>query len=83
MLQRRQITDLSATGHPQETAKLILAGAKDSKSKSHIDKAHVISIHFNKKTQMINIDVQEDGNEKVIAMKIYRRTAITQAHQLS
>ena len=85
MLKRRQITDLSATGHPMETAKLILAGVKEKglKSKSHIDKAHVISIHFNKKTQMINIDVQEDGNEKVIAMKIYRRTAITQAHQLS
>lgn len=81
MLKRRQISDLSQTGHPRETAKLILAGAKNSKSKSHIEDEHTISIHFNKKTEMINIDVQENG--KIIPMSILHQTAISQAHQLS
>ncbi len=76
---RRQIKDLSATGHPRETAKLILDGIKEEKmkSKKHIDDYHSVSIHFNKKTKMVNIDVEENG--KLIPMKIYRRLAVAQA----
>ena len=76
---RRQIKDLSATGHPRETAKLILDGIKGEKikSKKYIDDYHSVSIHFNKKTKMVNIDVEENG--KLIPMKIYRRLAVAQA----
>ena len=79
MFERKEIINLSQTGHPYETAKLILDGIKEEKSesKSHITKDYTISIHFNKKTKMINIDVEENG--KLIPMKIYRRLAVAQA----
>ena len=81
MLGRKEISDLSQTGHPHETSKLILDGIKEEKmkSKSHITKDHTISIHFNKKTKMVNIDVEENG--KLIPMSILQQTAIAQAHK--
>jgi len=82
MLKRKQITGLVATGHPKETAKLILAGikGKKEKSKSHIDDGHSVAIHFMPKEGVIHIDVRE--GEKLIPMSILKKDAIAQAHSL-
>jgi len=82
MLRRKQIKDLAATGHPKETAKLILAGikGKKEKSKSHLDNGHSVAIHFVSKKGVINIDVHE--GTKIIPMSISRKDAIAQAHLL-
>jgi len=82
MLRRKQIKDLAATGHPKETAKLILDGikGKKEKSKSYLDNGHSISVHFIPKKGMVNIDVHE--GEKVIPVVISRKEAIVQAHLL-
>lgn len=83
MIDRKQIKDLAETGHPHETAQLIIEciKGKKEKSKTHIEDRHSISIHFNKKTNMVNIDVQEE--QKLIAMSIPYKIAIAQSHDLA
>ena len=83
MLNRREIKDLSATGHPRETAELILSGikGKKEKSKKHIDDYHSVSVHFIPKDGIVNIDVHE-GN-KLIAMYISYELAVSQARELT
>ena len=78
---RRQIKDLSATGHPRETAKLILDGIKGEKvkSKKYIDDYHSVSIHFIPKDGIVNIDVHEGSN--LIAMHIPYEDAVSQAYE--
>jgi len=82
MLNRKKIKNLTSTGHPQETSKLILDGikGKKEKSKAHIDDYHSVSIHFIPKDGIVNIDVHE-GN-KLIAMYISYELAVAQAHVL-
>ena len=82
MLNRKRIQDLSATGHPRETAELILSGIKNGKekSKTHIDNYHSVSVHFISQNNAVNIDVHE--GTKIIPMMICRETAISQAYAL-
>ena len=86
MLNRKKIKDLSATGHPRETARLIIAALKDKKYKSkvHIDHGHVIHIHFNKSKGVVNIDIEEFNTKKtkLIAVCIPYEDAVAQAHAL-
>jgi hypothetical protein len=84
MLNRTKIDDLSMTGHPYETAKLILAGIKTRKRKSKglVEDGHTVSIHFisKKGINYINIDITE--GEKNINMFIPEKIAIKQTHKI-
>ena len=76
-IDRTEISDLVGTGHPNEVAKLILAGTKGK----YIEDGHKISIHSNKETGMVNIDVEEGG--KKVYMCIPHKLAISQAHDIA
>ena len=76
-MKRRKITDLAATGHPKECARLILEYRKSKYTKQE---GHKTAIHIIPEEGIIQIDVKEDNTQ--IFMEIPKNIAINQAHEI-
>ena len=67
-IKRNKITDLNRIKYSREIAEAILKCIREEciKSKSHNKDGHKISIHINKETGMVNIDIEEEKDETLV-----------------
>jgi len=79
-MERKRITDLSATGHPRECAKLILEARKAKKAKYTKQEGHKASIHIIPDKNIVHIDIKEGNTD--IMLEIPKNIAIAQAHKI-